>query len=119
MTKVVFYKQNGVFYGFHEVGHAGYGEFGSDIICSALSAMTMLIINTIEVSYASDVDYEIDDDDTRIVVTSKAALPEFETDERKRYAVSGLFMSYFYQLNDMTEEYYKFLEVDVIDKDYV
>jgi uncharacterized protein YsxB (DUF464 family) len=118
MTKVVFLRSDGVFYGFREEGHAGYGEAGTDIVCAALSAMTMLIINTIEVSYASDVDYEIDDDDTRIVVTSRAALPEFEEDERKRYAVSGLFMSYFYQLNDMTEEYYKFLEVDVIDKDY-
>ena len=119
MTKVVFYKSGDTFWGFEEQGHTGYADAGEDILCSALSAMTMLIINTIEVSYASDVDYEIDDDDTRIVVTSKAALPEFEEDERKRYAVSGLFMSYFYQLNDMTEEYYKFLEVDVVDKDCV
>ena len=119
MTKIIFYRSNGIFWGFEEQGHTGYADAGEDILCSAISAMTMLIINTIEVSYASDVDYEIDDDDTRIVVTSKAALPEFEGDERKRYAVSGLFMSYFYQLNDMTEEYYKFLEVDVIDKDYV
>ena len=118
MTKIIFYRSNGIFWGFEEQGHTGYADAGEDILCSALSAMTMLIINTIEVSYASDVDYEIDDDDTRIVVTSRAALPEFEEDERKRYAVSGLFMSYFYQLNDMTEEYYKFLEVDVIDKDY-
>ena len=118
MTKIIFYRSNGIFWGFEEQGHTGYADAGEDILCSALSAMTMLIINTIEVSYASDVDYEIDDDDTRIVVTSRAALPEFEEDERKRYAVSGLFMSYFYQLNDMTEEYYKFLEVNVIDKDY-
>ena len=118
MTKIIFYRSNGLFWGFEEQGHTGYAEAGEDILCSALSAMTMLIINTIEVSYASDVDYEINDDDTRIVVTSKAALPEFESDERKRYAVSGLFMSYFYQLNDMVEEYYKFLEVDVIEKSY-
>ena len=118
MTKIVFYRSNGVFWGFEEQGHTGYANEGEDILCSALSAMTMLIINTIEVSYASDVNYEIDDEDTRIVVSSKAALPEFEEDERKRYAVSGLFMSYFYQLNELTEEYYKFLEVDVVDKDY-
>ena len=118
MTKIIFYRSNGIFWGFEEQGHTGYADAGEDILCSALSAMTMLIINTIEVSYASDVDYEIDDDDTRIVVTSRAALPEFEEDERKRYAVSGLFMSYFYQPNALTEEYDKFLEVDVIDKDY-
>jgi hypothetical protein len=27
-------------------------------------------------------------------------------------------MSYFYQLNDMVEDYYKYLEVDVVDKEY-
>ena len=44
--------------------------------------------------------------------------PEFEEDERKRYAVSGLFMAYFYQLNDLIEEYSDYLEVNVIDRDY-
>ena len=117
MTKIVFFRSGGVFYGFEEHGHTGYASAGEDILCSALSAMTMLIINTIEMSYASVADYEIDDDDTRIVVSSKSALPEFEEDERKRYAISGLFMSYFYQLNDLVEEYYDYLEVDVIEKD--
>ncbi len=118
MTKIIFYKSDGVFYGFEEQGHTGYADAGEDILCSALSAMTMLIINTVEVAYASDVEYDINEDDTRVVVRSKAALPEFEEDERKRYAVSGLFMSYFYQLNELTEEYYKHLEVDVIEKEY-
>ena len=118
MTKIIFYKSDGVFYGFEEQGHTGYGEAGDDILCSALSAMTMLIINTVEVAYASDVEYDISEDDTKITVRSRAALPEFEGDERKRDAVSGLFMSYFYQLNDMVEEYYKYLQVDVVEKDY-
>ena len=56
MTTVCFYKSGGYYYGFEEQGHTGYGESGDDILCSALSAMTMLIINTIEVSYASSVD---------------------------------------------------------------
>ena len=118
MTKVIFYRRNGVFYGFEEHGHAGYAESGNDILCAALSAMTMLILNTIEVAYASDVEYTIDDETTNIRVRSKAALLEFEEDERKRYAVSGLFMSYFYQLNELLEEYYEFLDVEVKDVDY-
>ena len=119
MTKVVFYRSGGVFYGFEECGHSGFGESGNDILCAALSAMSMLIINTVEVAYASDIDYEIDEGATRIVVRSKSALPEYEEDERKRYAISGLFMSYFYQLNDLVEEYYDFLEVEVKDIDYI
>ena len=118
MTKIVFFRNNGVYYGFEEEGHTGYGDAGDDVLCAALSAMTMLIINTIEVAYASDVDYTVNEGATKISVRSKAALPEFGEDERKRYAVSGLFCSYFYQLNDLLEEYYDFLQVEVIDKEY-
>ncbi len=118
MTKIVFFRSGGCFYGFEETGHTGYGEAGDDVLCSALSAMTMLIVNTVEISYASDIKYEIDDGATRIKVTAKAALPEFESDECKRYAVSGIFQGYFYQLNDLLDEYSDYLDVDVIDKDY-
>ena len=119
MTKIVFFRKNGVYYGFEEEGHTGYGEAGDDVLCAALSAMTMLIVNTIEVGYASDVEYNVNEGATNIKVRSRAALPEYEEDERKRYAVSGLFMSYFYQLNDLLEEYYDFLEVEVKDIDYI
>ena len=118
MTKIVFYRSGGVFYGFEEQGHSGFGEEGNDILCAALSAMTMLIINSIEIAYASDVDYEIDEKTTNIRVRCRAALPQFEDDERKRYAVSGIFCAYYYQLNDMLEEYYDFLDVTVKDIDY-
>ena len=118
MTKIVFLRSDGIFYGFEEQGHTGFGTEGDDVLCAALSAMTMLIINTVEVAYASSIDYDIDEETTNIRVRSKAALPEFEEDERKRYAVSGLFCSYFYQLNELTEEYYDFLQVDVVDKEY-
>lgn len=112
MTKITFFKQNGIYYGFKEVGHTGFAEAGEDILCAALSSMTMLIINAIEVSYASDVEYTIDDETTDITVICKAALPEYSDDEKKSYAVSGLFQAYFLQLTDMTEDYYEFIEVD-------
>ena len=119
MTKIVFFRSGGSFYGFEEHGHSGYADAGEDVLCAAISAMTMLIINTVEVAYASDVEYTIDEGATNIRVRSKAALTEFEEDERKRYAVSGIFLSYFYQLNDMLEEYGDYLDVEVKDVDYV
>ncbi len=112
MTKVTFYKSGGVFYAFEETGHTGYGESGDDVLCAALSAMTMLIINAIEVSYASDVQYIIDEKTTDIKVIARGALPAYEEDEKKRFAVSGLIQAYFYQLNDLVEEYYDFLSVE-------
>ena len=112
MTKVTFYKSGGVFYAFEETVHTGYGESGDDVLCAALSAMSMLIINAIEVSYASDVQYIIDEKTTDIKVIARGALPAYEEDEKKRFAVSGLIQAYFYQLNDLVEEYYDFLSVE-------
>ena len=118
MTKIVFFRSGGVFYGFEETGHTGYGDAGEDILCAAISSMTMFLINTIEVAYASRVEYEISDKDTRVLVRCKAALPEFESDDYKRYAVSGIFMGYYCQLGDMLEEYGDYLDVQVKDKPY-
>ena len=49
MTTIIFYKTDGFYYGFEEQGHTGYGESGDDVLCAALSSMTMLLINAIEI----------------------------------------------------------------------
>ena len=116
MTTITFYKSNGIYYGFEEQGHTGYGESGEDILCSALSSMTLLIINAIEVTYGCNVDYTIDEETTDIRLIAKSALPKFEKDEKKQYAVSGLIQAYFYQLMDLTEEYYDYLDVKEIER---
>ena len=112
MTKITFLKKNGVYYGFRESGHSGFADEGDDIVCAAISAMTMLIINAIEVSHASDVDYQIDEETTNISVKCLAALPEYSEDESKSYAIAGLFYAYYIQLCDMLEDYYDFIEVN-------
>ena len=117
MTTVCFYKADGFYYGFEEQGHTGWGESGEDILCAALSSMTMLIINAIEVTYDSRVDYSIDDKTTNIRLIAKSALPKYEADERKQYAISGLIQAYFYQLMDLIEDYYEYLDVREIEKE--
>ena len=117
MTTITFFKKNGVYCGFKETGHSGFAEEGNDIVCSALSAMTMLIINAIEVSYASNVAYKIDEKTTDITVMAKAALPGEESDEKKQYAVSGLFYAYYLQLCDLLEDYYDFIDVKEVELD--
>ena len=117
MTTVCFYKTNGIYYGFEEKGHTGYAESGDDILCSALSAMTMLLINTIECSYDSIVDYTIDEKTTDIRLIAKSALPKYEKDEKKQFAVSGLIQAYFFQLMDLVEDYYEYLDVKEIERE--
>ncbi len=115
MTKITFFKHGDVYYGFRETGHAGFADFGSDILCAAISSMTMLLVNTVEVSYDSNIEYSIDEENADITVLAKAALPDCEPDEKKQYAVSGLIYGFYLQLTDMLEDYHDFLEVLVTD----
>ena len=101
MTTIKFFRSNGIFYGFEESGHVGYGEWGSDPVCAMLSSLTMYIVDAIEDVYQGEVRYDINEDDTVITVRSKSALPAHEADERVRFAVSGLFLTYYAMLEDM------------------
>ena len=115
MVKITFFKRDGIYYGFRETGHAGFDEAGKDIVCAAISAMTMLVINAIEVSYASDVEYSIDEDTADIEVRAFGALPANSDDEKKQYAISGLIQAYFLQLVDMIEDYDEYLDVNEVE----
>ena len=116
MTKVVFFRHDGIFYGFRETGHTGFGEEGDDVLCAALSAMTMLLINAIEVSFASNVDYSIDEDSADILFFARGALPDVEQDEKKRYAVAGLMYGFYLQIEELLEEYYDYIEVTEVEE---
>ena len=116
MTKFVFYKRNGVFYKFTEHGHTGFGDEGNDVLCAAVSAMTMLVMNILEVSLASSIDYKIDEENTDIELVAKDALPENCKDEFKRRATAAVIEGYFYQLNDMLEDYYDYLDVNEVEE---
>ena len=117
MTKVTFYKTNGIYYGFHEQGHSELEDRGNDVLCAAISAMTMLIVNSVEACYDSRVDYTIDEETTDVTVICKSALPKFEPDVKKQFAVSGLIQAYFYQLMDLVEDYYEYLDVNEIERE--
>ncbi len=112
MVKITFFKRDGVYYGFRETGHAEFDDTGKDIVCAAVSAMTMLVINAIEVSYASNVEYSIDEDTADIEVKAYGALPGNSEDFAKQYAISGLIQAYYLQLVDMLEDYDEYLNVE-------
>ena len=48
MIRVTLYREDDRLKGFCVSGHAGYGEEGEDIICSAVSALTVNCVNSIE-----------------------------------------------------------------------
>ena len=115
MTRITFYRRGGVFYGFEEIGHSGFADAGDDVLCAAISSMTMLVVNTIEVSFSTDVQYLIDEEKAKITVTALGALPDYAEEAKMQYAASGVFLGYYNQLCDLAEEYYDYLSVEVKD----
>ena len=55
MITVSVYKSQGIYKGFHCLGHAGYGKAGRDIVCSAVS---VLVINTF---LSEDIEVTVDE----------------------------------------------------------
>ncbi len=54
--RIVFARRDGRIYGFVVTGHAGYGEEGEDIVCSAVSSAVQLVCNTITDFFHADAD---------------------------------------------------------------
>ncbi len=49
MTKITFYQNHaGQYTGFEVRNHSGFGEEGSDIVCAAISALTINTVNSLE-----------------------------------------------------------------------
>ncbi len=48
MIQVTVVKRNGEYIAFESKGHAGFSEAGRDIICSAVSALTINAVNSID-----------------------------------------------------------------------
>ena len=63
MTKVTIYKNvKKECVGFHVFGHAGYAEEGEDIVCAAISILTINTINAIEAFTDVSVSLETDEE---------------------------------------------------------
>ncbi len=115
MTKVVFYKSNGIYYGFDVEGHTGLADAGEDILCAAISSMTMFVINAIEHTYHSSAVYTVDEDHATITLKAPGAFINV-SDEKTAFAVSGLITAYCKQLYELQDDYKKYLKVTEVEK---
>lgn len=67
MTKITFFKKDGLYTGFVAEGHAEYADKGSDIICAAISVLTTNTINALSEITKEEVEYALDEDKGLIV----------------------------------------------------
>ena len=48
MIRVTFHKKDHELVSFDMTGHAGFGEYGEDIVCAGVSALAITTVNSIE-----------------------------------------------------------------------
>jgi len=69
MIQAVFYKDsNDCYKGFQLKGHAGFAAYGHDIVCAAVSALTINTVNSIEKFTDDWFDYEAEESKGWIVL---------------------------------------------------
>ena len=101
MTHITFFKNSEKeITGFYSAGHAGYAESGSDIICSAISVLTINTINSIE-AFTDD---KFDEDEG--IVIFKMAMPVSPE-------TSILLKSYELGVSSVAEDNPKYLSISV------
>ncbi len=82
MITAVFYKKGRDFSGFRVSGHAGYAEYGHDIVCASVSSAVQLTANLITESFGISADVSAEDN----AVTLRVA----ETCEEASGIIGGL-----------------------------
>ena len=69
-TTVTFYKRSdGALIGYSSIGHTGYAEAGSDIVCAAISALTQSTLNGLKNILKAPVMFDVDEDGAFIEVS--------------------------------------------------
>lgn len=78
MIQAVFYLKNGQYFGFSVSGHADYDDAGKDIVCSAVSALVINTVNSLE-TFTSDSVVTRSDDDGNVKLKIRGGIsPESE-----------------------------------------
>jgi uncharacterized protein YsxB (DUF464 family) len=101
MIRVEIYRNNqNIPYGFSMEGHADYSAYGTDIVCSAVSALVFNAINSIEKFTQESVEYEYETEGGYI----HYILPEVQKNKGSKEAIL-LMQSMEFGLINIEKEY--------------
>ena len=107
MTRCEFFTEDDRITGFSVSGHSGYAESGSDIVCSAISAVVSMTEATINDICGAKAKVRVKEEDARITLTLPASCDEEETVQ----AVLAGMLLYLCNLRDEYPDYIEVLEV--------
>lgn len=106
MTQIKIFRQNKNIMGFECSGHTGYGEQGSDIVCAAISTLTLTCILGLKKVQKQDVDVRRDDKKGYLRVVLKT------NDLKKIDQSQVLFETMLLGLKEIQSAYKKYLRLE-------
>ena len=106
MITIEIHKSKGQYRGFLSTGHAGYAEDGEDIICAAVSALTVNAINSIE-SFTED-DFAVRQDEGLVEL-----ILEGEISDRTALLMDSMILGLQAIQNDYGNEYIELIFKEV------
>jgi len=90
MTELTFYQDDlGNIRGFKSEGHSGYAEAGSDIVCSAVSALVINTVNSIERFSKTGMTVEADEEEG-IIKVDLNGIPDHDADLLLKSLILGI-----------------------------
>ena len=110
ITVDFFQNKDGIFRGFQFEGHAGAGEYGYDIVCSAVSALSISTVNAIESFTKARVEEEEADEEGGFLKVILA--PQYEEDHDAQLLMKALHMG----ISQMADSYPENLRIRHIER---
>ena len=99
MTKVTFYFDEDVPYGFLISGHSGFAESGEDIVCASVSSVAYMVANTITEILKVTAEIDVNDGRMKLIVNKE-----------QRHITKDILLGLKLHLDSLAEDYPKFLE---------
>ena len=113
MTKIKIFKIDGFITGFECSGHTGYGEYGSDILCATISALSQSC--ALGIKKVLNLNAHIEKKDK--VGYMKIELPS-KTNHEDIIRAQVLFVTFEQSIVDLLEEYSDYISMEVIENVY-
>ena len=113
MTVIKMFKMKNLFRGFECSGHTGYGEFGKDVLCAAISGITQSIVIGLE--DVCKIDLELTRNDSKGYI--KVLIPN-NVDGAVIAKSQVLLETLYLSMQDLIEGYSKYISMEVIEDVY-
>ena len=110
MISTILYRKDGRYTGFQGKGHSGYAEAGSDIVCAAVSILSVTCVNALESQLGIRVSAKVREEDGMLAFD----LPRLEGEKASG---AQLLMGALGQgLSDLQEAYPEYVKFDIKER---